>query len=82
VLAALADVALGRILAISETPRLNLITMNLNIDYLSAAQLGQWVEASGRVDRVGKRVALSSGMITADGDPVARMAGSFMRFPR
>ena len=82
VLAALADVSLGRILAISETPRVNLITMNVNIDYLAAAGLGQWLEATGRIDRKGKRVAHSSGMILADGEPVARTSGIFMGYPR
>ena len=82
VIASLADVSLGRIIAISEEPRLNIITMNVSVDYLSAARIGQWLEASGRVDRVGKRVAHSSGLITADGELVARATGVFMRYPR
>jgi acyl-coenzyme A thioesterase 13 len=77
VLAALADVHLGRMAALSATPSLPLVTIHLDLDYLAPAQLGAWLEASGRVDRTGRSLAHSSGIITADGAPVLRCAAVF-----
>lgn len=44
---------------------------------LVAARLGDWLEAGGHIDRVGKNLAHSSGTITANGTPVLRATGSF-----
>jgi acyl-coenzyme A thioesterase 13 len=77
VLAALADVHLLRMIALTHTPRLTLVTTHLGLDYLSAAPLGAWLEASGRIDRMGRTLCHSSGIITADGKPVLRATGVF-----
>jgi acyl-coenzyme A thioesterase 13 len=76
-LAMLADIALGRALAMSQTPRLNLVTTNLNLNYLAAAKLGDWLEASAKIDRIGKRVAHSSGYVLANGKPVLQATAVF-----
>ncbi len=77
VLAMLADVHLGRLCALSRDPRLNLVTTNLTLNYLAAARAGEWLEATGVVDRVGRSVAQSTGLIRADGRPVLRATGTF-----
>ena len=77
VLATLADVHLGRLCALSREPRLNLVTTNLALSYLAAARAGEWLEATGVVDRVGRSVAQSTGLILADGRPVLRATGTF-----
>ncbi|HLN08624.1 MAG TPA: PaaI family thioesterase [Xanthobacteraceae bacterium] len=77
VLAALADVHLGRMVALSASPPLPLVTIHLDLDYLAPAKLGAWLEASGRVDRMGRTLAHASGVITADGAPVLRCAAVF-----
>ena len=77
VMAVLADVGLLRVLAMSVTPRLVLVTSQLAMDFLSPAKQGQWMEISGRVDRMGRSLCHSSGMITADGKAVLRCTGVF-----
>jgi acyl-coenzyme A thioesterase 13 len=74
---ALADVYLGRLLAMSTTPPLALVTAHLSLDYVASAPLGAWLEAVGQVDRVGKTLAHSSGRILADGKIALRCAGVF-----
>lgn len=77
VLAALADVHLLRMIALTRTPRLTLVTTHLALDFLSSAAKGAWLEASGRIDRIGRSLCHSSGLIHADGKPVVRMSGVF-----
>jgi len=77
VLAALADVHLLRVIALTTKPRLTLVTVHLGLDYLSPAPLGSWMEGRGRIDRMGRALCHSSGMIYADGKPVRRASGVF-----
>lgn len=77
VLAAIADVHLLRLIATTRRPILTLVTTHLALDFLAAAKLGAWLEASGRIDRIGRSMCHSSGMITADGKPVVRATGVF-----
>lgn len=74
---ALADVHLGRLIALSATPRPLLVTAHLSLDYISSAPIGAWLEAVGQVDRTGKTLAHSSGRILADGKIALRCAGVF-----
>jgi acyl-coenzyme A thioesterase 13 len=76
-MALLADVHLGRLCAHSATPRLNVVTSNLTLAFLSTARQGAWLEAAGQIDRIGKALAHSSGMVMADGVPVLRATGTF-----
>ncbi|MGP0090475.1 MAG: PaaI family thioesterase [Xanthobacteraceae bacterium] len=77
VLALLADVHLGRLCAMSADPPLGLVTSGLTLNYLSAAKTGDWLEAHGQVDRVGRTLAHSTGVILANGKPVLRGCGTF-----
>lgn len=77
VLAALADVHLLRMIALTRTPRLTLVTTHLALDFLSSAAQGAWLEASGRIDRIGRTLCHSSGLIHADGKAVVRATGVF-----
>jgi uncharacterized protein (TIGR00369 family) len=81
VLAALADVHLIRLIALARQPRLTLVTVHLGLDYLKPAPLGAWLEGVGKVDRIGKTLCYSSGVILADGEPVLRGAGVFSIVP-
>jgi acyl-coenzyme A thioesterase 13 len=73
----LLDVYLGRLIAYSLTPPRGFVTVSLTTDFLGAAKIGQWMECSGRVDRVGKSLSHSSGLVSADGEPVARGSGIY-----
>ena len=76
-LALLADVHLGRLCARSTEPPLALITVGLTLNYLSTARVGDWLEAQGKVDRIGRTLAHSSGLVLANGKPVLRATGTF-----
>lgn len=77
IFAAIADVYLGRLVAMSTGRSLPLVTIHLGLDYLSAATPGTWLETSGKVDRVGRSLAHSSGIISADGKPALRCSAIF-----
>jgi acyl-coenzyme A thioesterase 13 len=77
VLALLADVELGRVIGYTRQPRLETVTVNLDLGYMAPARRGDWLEAVAQVDRIGTRLAYSSGFILANGQAVARVAGIF-----
>lgn len=77
VLCTLLDVYLGRLVAYNADPPSGFITVSLTADFMSAAPIGNWLEVHGRIDRTGKRLAYSSGVVTANGKPVARGSGIF-----
>jgi acyl-coenzyme A thioesterase 13 len=76
-LALLADVELGRVIARSQTPRMNIVTVDLGLSYLASAKLGDWLQASAQIDRVGRKLAFSSGIVSANGQAVLRAVGVF-----
>ncbi|MEL7447044.1 MAG: PaaI family thioesterase [Pseudomonadota bacterium] len=77
VLSTFADVALSHAVYDAERPRLAPSTITLNVNYLHAAMLGDWLEARVRIDRMGGRTAYTSGKIVRDGEPIATMTGVF-----
>jgi acyl-coenzyme A thioesterase 13 len=77
VLSALADIAMGRNAATASTPRSMLVTVTLSIDFITAARVGQWLEASATVQRTGRRLAFAQGRIHADSILVAQTSGTF-----
>jgi uncharacterized protein (TIGR00369 family) len=77
VIALLADVELGRIIGYTRQPRLETVTVNLDLGYMAPARRGDWLEAVAQVDRIGTRLAYSSGFVLANGTPAARATGIF-----
>ena len=63
VLATLADVALSLAVYVSAEPNCPVATVSLTTNFLSGARLGEWIEATGSVDRIGKNLAYASGSI-------------------
>ena len=53
------------------------LTVNLNLDYLAAAKLGQWLQFAPRVIRAGRSLGFVDALVTADGRPVARANATF-----
>ena len=64
-IATLADVSLGYVTATSRTPALRMVTASLGIDYVGAAQVGDWVEAEVDVVKAGGKLAFAHALITA-----------------
>jgi len=54
-----------------------LLTVNLSVDYLAGAKLGEWVECRARILKRTKRLLFIDGLLTVDGAPVARASGVF-----
>ena len=82
-IATLADVALGYVTAASRTPPLRMVTSSLGIDYVGAAQVGDWVQAEVQVTKAGSRLAFAQALITAtppqgEAQPVASARAVFL----
>ena len=77
VLTTLADVALSYCVHVSESPPLALATVSLTVNFLGGARLGDWLEAEARVDRIGGRLAYTSGNIRRGDETIATMSGVF-----
>ena len=73
----LADVALSHAVYDAERPHLAPSTITLQVNYLLGAKLGDWLEATVTIDRMGGRTAYTSGQITRGSEPVATMNGVF-----
>ena len=52
-------------------------TISLQIDYLSPAQLGAWVQGEAEVLRVTRSLVFAQGLVLADGVPAVRISGIF-----
>ena len=77
VVSTFADVALSHAVYDAERPRLSPSTVNLQVNYLQGARLGDWLEARVRIDRLGGRLAYTSGEIYRRDEPIATMSGVF-----
>ncbi len=77
ILAALLDVVCGRNCVARAPARPNLLTVSLTVDYVAAAQDGDWLEASAAVTRAGRRLAFADGRVEVDGQPVAKASAVF-----
>ena len=76
-IATLADISLGYVTALSQTPPLRLITTSLGVDFVGTARKGDWVESRVRIVKPGKRLAFANAMITAAGAPLASVRAVF-----
>ena len=74
----LADVALGKTGEWLSRPPLSLLTASLTVDFYTAAQLGEWVEASTDVSRVGRRMAFGNCYLRVGEKLIARASGVFI----
>ena len=57
-------------------------TINLQIDYLAPSPKGAWVQGAGQLLRSTRSLVFMQGVVTADGQPVARASGIFKIGPR
>lgn len=82
VIASLADNAMGLSYGLAYAaimgPTSNRgVTVSLNVDYLAAGKLGQWVQVTPRVIRAGRSMGFVEAMVTADDVPIARASATF-----
>lgn len=60
-----------------EGERRFLPTIGLQVDYLGPSRLGAWVEGRGELLRRTRNMIFAQGLVTADGEPVLRVSGTF-----
>jgi uncharacterized protein (TIGR00369 family) len=52
-------------------------TVSLQIDYLAPAPLGAWVQGEAHVLRTTRSLLFAQGLVTVDGEAIARVSGVF-----
>jgi len=77
VLTTLADVTLSLQVHRAEDPPLNVTTVSLTSNFLGPAKLGDWLVGEGRIDRIGKKIAYTSGRILCGDKAIMTMSGVF-----
>ncbi len=80
-IAALADNAMGLSCGVMLTrlkiPSNGLVTVSLGLDYLAAAQQGQWLTFDTDFIKPGKSICYAEATVRADDKPVARARATF-----
>lgn len=73
----LADVALGYNIAFAQEKPVPAVTANLNIDFLSSTNLGDWLEVHVEVKKIGRKLAFAKCDFVVKGKTVAIASGVF-----
>ncbi len=76
-IAALADNALGLSCAKQHDPVGGLVTVSLNMEFLKAARIGQWLEFATSFTKIGRTLDFAQGRVTAGGECCALVSASF-----
>jgi len=76
-ISALADNAMGLSCARCLGDGASLVTVNLTLDFLGTARIGQWLEFSTVFVRPGGTLSFAQAFVTADGEPCARANAVF-----
>lgn len=76
-ISALADNAMGLSCARRLGDQASLVTVNLTLDFLGTARVGQWLEFDTVFVRPGTTLSFAQAIVTADGEPCARANAIF-----
>jgi uncharacterized protein (TIGR00369 family) len=74
---ALADNAMGLSCGLKTNEIQGLVTVNLSIDFLGSANVGQWLQVETSFVRPGGSLYFAQCFVTADGEPCARANATF-----
>jgi uncharacterized protein (TIGR00369 family) len=77
VFSSLADIALGYNAAFQGKEPVPMVTASLNIDYAGSAKLGDWIEISVDVQKVGRSMAFANSYFYVDSKRIARASAVF-----
>lgn len=75
---AMADIALGYSAAFSKDPPLGLVTTSFTADFAGTARIGDWLEATVDIQKVGSRLAFANTFIRVGEERVVRASASFL----
>lgn len=76
-ISALADNAMGLSCARRLGDEASLVTVNLTLDFLGSAQIGQWLEFTTVFVKPGGTLSFTQAFVTADGEACARANAVF-----
>ena len=76
-LSTLADIAAATGINVTSGRRSGTPTINLSMDFISAARLGQWIQADVQLVTLKRRFGFSNGAIISADGVVARFNGTF-----
>ena len=76
-IAAIADNAMGLACVFKLGGVTRLVTVNLALDYLGVASLGQWIAWDAAVVKTGRTLCFADCRVSADGMPIARANATF-----
>jgi uncharacterized protein (TIGR00369 family) len=79
-ISALADNAMGLSCGVQRPTTSGLVTVSLNVDFVGAAKLGQWIEFDTGFVKTGGTLCFAQCFVTADGTTIARASASFRAF--
>lgn len=82
VIAALADKAMGHSCGYKMGGGVSLVTVNLSLDYVGSARIGQWLTIETDVIRTGKTICFTQCLARADGEVIARGNATFRVVPK
>ena len=77
VFSSLADITLGYNAAFQGKEPVPMVTASLNIDYAGSAKLGDWIEISVDVQKVGRSMAFANCYFFVDSKRIARASAVF-----
>jgi uncharacterized protein (TIGR00369 family) len=81
-IAALSDIAMGYSCAHVMGGASSLVTIGLALDFIGAAQVGQWLSVESDVIRTGRTICFAQCLIKADGSIIARANATFRVTPK
>ena len=81
-IAALTDKAMGHSCGHQMCGVHSLVTVSMGIDFVSSAQIGQWLTVETDVIKTGSTLCFAQSLVKADGVVIARANGTFRVVPR
>jgi uncharacterized protein (TIGR00369 family) len=81
-IAALSDNAMGYSCAQAMDWNNSLVTINLAVDFIGSAQVGQWLSIESEVIKTGSTICFAQSLIKADDVVIARANGTFRVVPK
>ena len=81
-IAALTDKAMGHSCGRKMRGVHSLVTVSMSIDFVSSAQIGQWLAVETDVIKTGSTICFAQSLIKADDAVIARANGTFRVVPK
>ena len=81
-IAALTDKAMGHSCGYRMRGAVSLVTVSMGIDFVSSAQIGQWLTVETDVIKTGSTICFAQSLLKADDAVIARANGTFRVVPK